>query len=165
MRNFKRVIFYLLLNVIVSASTTWLVITVMLNFGFLTNYRLTDMPSEILATPIYDPMVVEVVVSDVVNISNLIGAGDLENEYVEIQHVGEDELSLEGWKLVDEQNFIFTFPGLTLHSGGVVRVYTKAGPLSAIELYWGLDGAIWASGERVVLLDAGGEPRSSFEVP
>lgn len=163
--NFKRVSFYLVLNIVVSALTTWLVVSLMLRFDMLPAYGTAVLPVDQVDAPAYDALAAEVVVSEVVKISNVIGAGDIENEYVEIQHLGENELAMEGWQLVDEQGNTFTFPGLTLHSRGAVRVYTKSGPLSAIELYWGLDGSVWTSGERVVLLDADGEPNTSIEVP
>ncbi len=163
--NIKRVGFYLILNILVSAITTWVVVSLLLNNGVLPSLGSDNLSNDGVNTPIYDPLLAELIVSDVVKISNLIGAGDISNEYVEIEHIGDEELSMEGWQLVDEQNNIFNFPGLTLHSGGVVRVYTKAGPLSAIELYWGLDGSVWNSGERVVLLDAEGEAKASLIVP
>ena len=162
--NFKRVSFYLILNIVVSALTTWLVVSLMLRFDVLPAFGTAEIliPAD---SPGFDSLAAGVVTSDIVEISNVIGAGDIDIEYVEIQHIGEIELALEGWELVDEQGNTFTFPGLTLHSGGAVRVYSKVGPLSAIELYWGLDGSVCNSGERVVLLDAENEPQASFEVP
>ncbi len=163
--NFKRVSFYLVLNIIVSALTTWLVVSLMLRFGVLPAYGNPAAISNQDDNQGFDTLAVDIVISDIVEISNVIGAGDIEIEYVEIQHLGEIELALEGWQLLDEQGNTFTFPGLTLHSGGAVRVYSKVGPLSAIELYWGLDGSVWSSGERVILLDSKGEPQASYEVP
>lgn len=164
--NFKRVVFYLILNVFVSALTTWIVVSLMLNFNVLKGFdAISSNETSGIGAGISQQSQSDLPLTEDVVITNVIGAGNLENEYVELQQKGDIEVNMEGWQLVDEQGNTYTFPGLTLHSGGAVRVYTKLGPLSAIELYWGLDGAVWSAGEQVVLLDAENNLHASYQVP
>ena len=101
-------------------------------------------------------------------IDRVVAAGDLEKERVILKHRGEGELSLVGWRLQDEQGHEFVFPEflqLSLFSGGAVNVYTTTGTNSVIDLYWGLDQAIWSSGATVSLLDPQGVVRATYKIP
>ncbi len=101
-------------------------------------------------------------------IERVVAAGDLEKEMVVLKHRGDGELSLVGWRLQDGQGheFVFPeFPQLTLFGGGAVNVYTKAGANSVVELFWGLDQAIWRSGITVTLVDAQGMARGTYRIP
>ncbi len=101
-------------------------------------------------------------------ISSVTGAGDYESEYVLIEQQGEGELSMVGWRLEDEQQNIFIFPQfpqLTLYEDGAVRIYTKSGSSTVVELFWALDEAVWQSGETAVLRDPQGDVRATYEVP
>jgi len=98
-------------------------------------------------------------------ISSVVGAGDLNSECVLIQYVGDGEVSLAGWQLQDEEGNTFTFPGLTMFSGGAVTVHTAAGTNTVVDLYWGLEQAIWREGEQVILLDPDGNVAATYFVP
>jgi len=101
-------------------------------------------------------------------IDRVVAAGDLEKEMVVLKHRGDGELSLVGWRLQDNQGheFVFPeFPQLTLFGGGAVNVYTKAGANSVVELFWGLDKAIWRSGSTVTLIDSQGMTRATYKIP
>lgn len=101
-------------------------------------------------------------------ISSVIGAGDIETERVELQQHGQEELSLVGWRLEDEQQNIFLFPQfpqLIIYKNGAVNIYTKAGSNTAIELYWGMEVPVWQSGETVTLKDPQGNVRATYQVP
>ena len=98
-------------------------------------------------------------------INSIVGAGDITNERVNIRHIGKDEISLEGWQLVDEQGNAYHFPALTMFSGGAVTVYTKAGTDRVVELFWGLEAAVYSEGEQVVLMDPEGNPQAVYTVP
>lgn len=101
-------------------------------------------------------------------IKNIIGVGDLDTERVLIKFVGEGELSLVGWQIEGQNGNIFLFPEtprLTLFSDGAVYVFTKPGVNSAIELFWGKDAPVWNSGETVILKDASGTLRASYQIP
>lgn len=101
-------------------------------------------------------------------IDSVIGAGDLETERVLLKQRGEGELSLVGWRLEDGQGNIFAFPQfpqLILYKGGAVNVYTKAGNNSVVDLFWGLDLPVWASGKMVILRDPQGNERATYLIP
>jgi len=95
----------------------------------------------------------------------VVGAGDLGSERVRLSRLGPGEISLAGWKLVEEGGKVFTFPQLTLFEGGAVDLYTKRGQLTPVILYWGLDEPVWESGEKVTLLDSQGKAHATYLVP
>jgi len=101
-------------------------------------------------------------------IDSVIGAGDLNSERVLLKHRGEGELTLVGWRLEDSNGNAFVFPPnpqLILYRGGAVNVYTKAGNSTVVDMYWGLDHAVWYSGAQVILKDAQGNVRAVYKVP
>jgi len=98
-------------------------------------------------------------------IEMVVGAGDLDSERVRLSRLGPGEISLAGWKLVEEGGKVFTFPQLTLFEGGAVDLYTKPGQLTPVILYWGLDKPVWESGEKVTLLDSQGKAHATYLVP
>lgn len=114
--------------------------------------------AEATSTPV-DPGEVEV------SIALVIGSGVVEDERVIIQLDQGGELLLVGWRLEDGDGNIYNFPQLTLYPGGAVSVYTRAGADSVVELYWGLNSAVWESGETAVLRDPDGKIHSTFTLP
>jgi LysM repeat protein len=100
-----------------------------------------------------------------VSIDSVFGAGELASERVFLTRSGPGELSMEGWQLEAEGGQTFTFPQLTLFEAGAVNVYTKSGQSIAIALYWGLDQAVWESGETVILLDQNGDVHATYTIP
>ncbi|MRR52762.1 MAG: lamin tail domain-containing protein [Rhodocyclaceae bacterium] len=95
---------------------------------------------------------------------NVFGVGDYENEVVEITRDSDADLVLTGWKLRDESGKEYTFPNLTLKNGAI-RVYTRSGTDSVIELFWGQKEAIWQAGELVTLVDPQGTLQASYRIP
>lgn len=161
----RRMAFYLLLNVAVSAFTTWVVISIMLRTNVIPT---PGGPAE--GTAVSQPLAAEETSQAVMplgqlEINSIIGAGDIDNERVNIRHIGKDEVSLQGWQLVDEQGNAFHFPALTMFSGGAVSVYTKAGSNQVAQLFWGLETAVYSVGEKVVLIDPQGNPQAVYTVP
>lgn len=178
MQNWRRVFYFLLLNVLVSALTTWAVVTYLLN-----NYApsansaeptiviqpaeqsgdvVITQPSSTRAADTAEDL--EFTQGDL-EIKAIIGAGEYATERVEIMHVGEDEISLANWRLQDEDGHVFAFPALTMFSGGAVTVYTQVGTSTVVELYWGLEDAVWEIGEKAYLVDPAGDIRAVYEVP
>jgi LysM repeat protein len=101
-------------------------------------------------------------------IDSIIGAGDLDSERVLIKHQGGGELSLVGWRLEDDRGNAFIFPRspeLILYQGGAVNIYTKTGVNTVVDLFWGLDAPVWASGSTVILRDAQGNVHDEYVVP
>ena len=226
MKQWKRLFYYLLLNVLVSACTITAVLlfwerthpslpgglTVSQAFGFL--HRATATPTQAPLdqptpgpTPTEEYIVYQVISGDTfesiaeaynmspeeliqingftqsqpigegeilriparpkgsVVIDTVIGAGDLNSEAIILKHRGEGELPLAGWKLEDEQGNVYTFPQLVLFRNGAVSVYTMAGTDTVVDLYWGLQEAVWGSGEKVTLRDAQGQVRNTYLIP
>ncbi len=165
----KRLLGFLLLNVVVSTVTTFVVVSLMLRGDLLP----TGDAAPVVATSV--PVAVaqpdtgggEAVVVPLgqLEINTVIGAGDIDNERVLIRHVGQEELSLAGWKLRDADGNTFTFPALTMFSGGAVTVFSNAGPTSVVELHWGLEGSVWQEGELATLEDPDGNLQASYTVP
>ena len=98
-------------------------------------------------------------------IENVFGAGVLQLERVKIAHTSGGTISLEGWQLVESGGQVFTFPKLELFAGGVVYVNTRSGTNSPLDLFWGLETAVWEVGERVILRDEQGVQRAAFVIP
>jgi len=100
-----------------------------------------------------------------VTIRTIVGAGNLEVEYVEILNQSEGPVDMTGWQLTDEQSNTFSFPTLILNSGGAIKILSKKGTDTVIELYWQEDTAVWQSGETARLQDAAGEIVATYSIP
>lgn len=98
-----------------------------------------------------------------VEIRGVTGAGNLEEEAVLLINTG-GVARMAGWTLEDGEGHVYVFPDFTLHSGAV-SVHTKAGEDTVIDLYWGLDQAIWTPGKVITLRDADGNVQSTFRIP
>ncbi|MGD2058922.1 MAG: LysM peptidoglycan-binding domain-containing protein [Anaerolineales bacterium] len=97
-------------------------------------------------------------------INGLEGAGNLELESVRLLNKG-GEVSMAGWTLSDGAGNRFTFPEFTFYSTGAVEVHTRGGTNTTIDLYWGLDKAVWTEGKEIQLRDASAMLQSTFRVP
>ncbi len=125
----------------------------------------TITPTPTPPTPTKTPTPVTPTLAPQVVIVAVAGAGDLATERIDLTVQGGGAIALTGWQLKDEQGHSFTFPLYTLHPGGQLSLYTKAGSPSVGELYWGLSGPVWSSGETVTLVDAQGTVRATYRVP
>ncbi len=162
--NRRNLVYYLLLNVFVSAT-----VTVGILFWYDRNYRAVTQPSVLQAAPLSgdsDPVSTLNPQTDIaVKITSIVGAGTLNSEIVVVKFEGEGELNLASWQLKDEDGNIFKFPQLTLYPNGAVQVHTVTGTDTVIDLYWGLGDAVWSSGENARLFDAQGNLRAVYRVP
>ncbi|HSG26064.1 MAG TPA: lamin tail domain-containing protein [Anaerolineales bacterium] len=178
MRSWRRIVYFLLLNVLVSAVTTWAVVTIFLRDGSPlaeqsapTLVRQTASPDGQLVVTLpadsgSEPLDEDIeVVPEVLEIERVIGIGELDTERVIIQHIGEKEISLLNWQIQDQNGHIFTFPALTIFKGGNVNIFTRKGTSTVVDLYWGLDEAIWQAGEKAFLLDPQGEVKAVYTIP
>ena len=100
-----------------------------------------------------------------ITIRAIVGAGDINIEYVEIINQGKNPTNLTGWQHIDEDGHKFTFPALILNSGGAIKILSKAGTNTVIELFWRADSAIWQSGETARLVDSAGETITTYSIP
>jgi hypothetical protein len=148
----KRLIVYLVINVIVSALTTLVVLALWTRFTF------GEVP-EFGTNGSTESTVSQLTISAV------IGAGDLENEHVILEHVGSEDISLTGWRLSTDSGAEYRFPALVLHPGAETSVYTQVGDDSASSLYWDRQVSMWRSGEEVSLLDPNGATKATYTVP
>jgi hypothetical protein len=177
-KGLKRLGIYLLINVIVSAATTLLVLML---------WSRNQVPAALDPAPTTPPTDVQQAVGQggealevaeptatlpvgeavagLLEITNVVGAGDLTTERIMIRHVGDQELSLAGWQLQDSDGHTYRFPALTMYKDGAVTVFTKEGPSSVVELYWGLGDPVWESGEIATLLDPAENVQASYTVP
>ncbi|MCJ7626001.1 MAG: lamin tail domain-containing protein [Anaerolineaceae bacterium] len=163
---------YLLLNIFISALTTLLVLWLW------TRSQDSNLPAKIplqndagsitiQATPTQitqDPAPLPPTDQLVVLIQNIFGVGDIENEVVVIQRVGDGGLSLNDWQLEDADGSVFTFNELVLNKDGSVQVYTRAGHDTVTELFWGLTNPIWQIGETAVIKDSQGNIRATYTI-
>ena len=158
----RRLILYLLLNAFVSACVTGAIL-----FWYDRNFRSTALSSVPQAVnnssatqPTFNPQV------DIpVEIVSIIGAGTVSAEWVVIRNAGTESLSLAGWQLQDADRNVFTFPNLTLNSGGAVQIHSTSGTNTVIDLYWNETEPVWQSGEEAQLLDPSGNVRAVYKVP
>jgi Lamin Tail Domain len=160
----RRLILYLLLNAFISACVTGAIL-----FWYDRNYRATAL-SSVQPAPLtndqsnpqqtFNPQV------DIpVEIVSIVGAGTLNAEWVVVRNAGPESLSLAGWQLKDSNRNVFTFPNLTLNSGGAVQIHSISGTNTVIDLYWGESESVWQSGEEAQLVDPGGNVRALYQVP
>ena len=162
--HWKRIGFYLLLNILVSALTTWFVFTMVMRRTAVPAQPAAGNGATLQAEAAEDEEGAQQPLGQL-QINSVIGAGDIDTERVHIRHVGTEEVSLDGWSLEDEQGNTFDFPALTMFTGGAVTVYSKTGNNTVMELYWGLDTAIFSEGELVMLLDPDGNVQARYTVP
>lgn len=159
----RRLVLYLLLNVFVSACVTGTIL-----FWYHRNYRsttLTSVPPASVSNNPSAPQAFDPQVDIPVEIISIVGAGTLNAEWVVVRNAGTESLNLAGWQLKDSNRNVFTFPNLTLNSGGAVQIHTIAGTNTVIDLYWSLSNPVWDSGEEAQLVDPGGNVRAVYTVP
>jgi hypothetical protein len=159
----RKLFYYLLLNIFVSATVTGGIL-----FWYDRNYR-ASLPAVLQSAPASsnaEPVSTLNPQTDIpVKISSVVGAGTLSSEIVVVKFEGEGQLDLASWQLKDEDGNIFKFPKLTLYPNGAVQVHTIIGTDTVIDLYWGIGEATWSSGENARLFDAQGNLRAVYRVP
>jgi LysM repeat protein len=101
-----------------------------------------------------------------VEISEILGVGELEQEQVVIVNAGDQVADMAGWTLSGADGDSYQFRGYRLWPGGSVIVHSRAGqdgqPLSS--LFWGRSEPAWAAGEVVALRNAEGEVLATYVV-
>jgi len=160
----RRLLYYLLLNVFVSACVTGGIL-----FWYDRTYRAQLSPIPQAAVPAQDgstPAATLQLDADIpVEIVSVVGAGALDAEVVVIRYNGSGELALANWQLKDDDGNTFTFPQLTLFPNGAVQVHTASGSDTVVDLYMGLRDPVWESGEVASLYDLQDNLRAIYRVP
>ncbi|HZD10318.1 MAG TPA: lamin tail domain-containing protein, partial [Candidatus Binatia bacterium] len=128
----------------------------------------TAVPTE---TPTVTPTPTSAVeeASPLIEITEVIGIGDLTKEAVRISNGGARPLMLRGWRMEDEDGNVYTFVDVTLYGSGdagapSILIHTEAGQNGPSDLYWGQEAAVWESGETVTVRDASGALQASYEI-
>lgn len=162
----RRLLSYLLLNVLVSACVTGAIL-----FWYHRNYRSVSQSAVQQAAPLANQAMsapqatLDPEIDIPVEIVSVIGAGTLNAEWVVVSYTGEDQINLANWELRDEDRNVFVFPQLILHPEGAVQIHTASGTNTVIDLYWGESEPVWQSGENARLFDPAGNPRDEYKVP
>jgi hypothetical protein len=169
MNVLKRLIPFIILNILISAATTWAVlnwwttnrmpVSPAPSLEFIPSTPTTGTSSAVSNTTALPPGV------KVIEFSEASGAGSLANEMVGLRRVGEGELRMSGWRLEDGSGHRYTFPDMVLNKGGSVRIFTRAGSNTVNELYWGLKESVWVSGKTAGLYDDQANLRATFTIP
>jgi len=161
----KRLSFYLLINIVVSALTTLLVLIIWSRLtapdpidAFIENGTTNQSDA---ASPSPEPGEY----AGQLSIRTIIGTGDADNERVLIEHIGDQEVPLASWRLEDEDGNSYRFPALTLHPGGSVELFSRQGEDGVTQLYWNRNDSVWSVGELATLIDPNGDEQATYMVP
>ena len=174
MNQAKKLIFYVVLNIIVSAVTI-LCVLYLWETTRLKNLLIDRSvgPAEV-SQPASAQDQPEETVNLLIEIGEVGGVNNLATEYVRLIRPASDTgdtISLQNWRIKDENNHNYSIldqsglASLELHSQGAVNIYSKAGNSNPIELYLGLSDPIWQPGETVTLIDPDGEVHDTYMIP
>ncbi|MHC1739570.1 MAG: lamin tail domain-containing protein [Anaerolineaceae bacterium] len=157
---------FLLLNVLVSATTVLIVLLIWnATHPSVQSPQSLGTPSVFQSVQTSTPFPLPSLKTTLFEIQNVIGAGDLENEHIHFVYLGNDPLNLDHWQIKDEQNHKYTFPAFIIYKKGAFDLYTKAGQDSTIELYMAKTSPLWQSGETITFLDSAGNIRLTYAIP
>jgi hypothetical protein len=161
----KRWLPFLIVNIIVSAATTLLVLTIW-NRVNTANSIVPEYPPASAPDSPEQPVWGELPPLDtpVIAIANVFAADDLQNELLIVERIGEGELNLSGWQIIDQDKNAFVFPSIDLVKGQI-SVYSRPGTNTVNTLFWGSDEPIWSAGEIARIFDSAGQERAVFEIP
>ena len=108
------------------------------------------------ATPLPTPLPSEGELQ--IDVSEVVGVGQIDQERIVLTSVGDRRADMEGWTLSDQEGNVYTFPNFRLWAGGSVTVHTRIGTDGnpPANLYWGKLEPVWSPGEVVSLRDGQG---------
>ncbi|NPV84604.1 MAG: lamin tail domain-containing protein [Anaerolineae bacterium] len=164
MKANRHLIFYIFLNITISALTMlavlWIWNRVQQSHVAPSFYRQRDdcPPCDVSQSAL--PSNSEALIQ----IKNVYGVGNIDTEVVVIERNASDTLDLNGWQMVDENGNRYTFPRLSF-TKGEINIHTRPGINTPKDLYWELPYAVWSTGEKVKILDAAGNERASYVIP
>jgi len=98
-------------------------------------------------------------------IGGVFGAGDLQTEYVLIKNQGKATANLLNWSLQGKRGQNYSFPDLRLAQNGTVKLFSKTGTDTVLELFMKSDVSLWQRGDILTLKDANGKVQTNFQVP
>jgi LysM repeat protein len=99
-----------------------------------------------------------------IEITDILAAGQVDQERLIITNLGERLADMQGWTLSDGDGNVYVFPNFRLWSGGNVTVYTRIGQDGnpPANFYWGKLEAVWSPGEVATVKDASGSVVSTI---
>jgi hypothetical protein len=151
----RRLIYYLLLNIFVSAIVTGTIIF------FYDHARQSACNTNLSNAAVVPPGAQDVNV----NLAGVIGAGTITDELIILRNDGNESIILTDWYIKDSKGLTYTFPQLTLYPGGKVQVHSKSGTDKLPDLFWGRTASVWTSGELAALYDSKNIARAFYRVP
>ncbi len=117
-------------------------------------------------TPTDTPLPVSSSGELVIEITEVLGVGQVDQERVIITNLGDIIADMQDWTLSGAGGNVFTFPNARLWKQGAVTVHTGVGvdgsPPS--NYYWGRLQPIWSLGDVVTLKDAQGTVLATYTV-
>jgi hypothetical protein len=160
MKTRLRWFYFIILNIIVSATVTFAVL-----YYYDHYYNSSPVPAQSASIP--SPTSVEQVnIGDVqLEIISVIGSGVADTEIAVLQNKGEDAVLLTNWILRNGEGTYYTFPQVKMFKDGIVQVHTSAGADTPVDLYWGRTQPIWHSGDIASLFDTQGNLRATYIIP
>src|SRR5688572_25668184 len=150
----KRLLYYLFINVIVSACVTAGVL-----FIYDRYYRPATMPQVIVSQPTS-----QAGGAPNMEITSVVGAGIPSSETVILRNTGAGQANLKDWQLQDQDANTYTFVDVALLPGSSIQLHTLPGEDTQIDLYWGLTAPLWRSSETATLFDPSGAVRSVYQI-
>jgi LysM repeat protein len=101
-----------------------------------------------------------------IEITEILGVGQVDQERVIITNTGSRLADMEGWTLSDSAGNVYTFPNFRLWAGGSLTMHTRIGQDGSPpgNFYWGKLAPIWSVGEVAVLKDGEGVTITSYPV-
>jgi hypothetical protein len=160
----KRLWPYLLLNVVISAATMLIVLLIWNASHRPAAVETTSATSHPLVTPA-PTSTLPPLDKVLLQVDSVIGNGDPASEYIHISYLGEGEIDLKGWKVMNGNREIFTFPSFVLYKDGAFDLYSRTGTNTAIDLYINSVQPIWKPGETLTIVDPAGQTRLSYTIP
>ena len=174
MKNGSKLWLYIIINILVSAATILIVLLVwdwthpepdIVPLPAVTDTGIGESDNNNSFQPAITPSTQLIEEDFQMTIRKVVGAGNLDMEYVEILNSSEGAIDLSGWQLLDEDGNTFNFPTMILDRDGALTIHSKSGQDTVIELYWQSETPIWQSGELVQLLDQNGDLAATYSIP
>jgi LysM repeat protein len=100
-----------------------------------------------------------------VEIATIENAGNLQSETVLVVNDSNLAFSLLGWRLEREGGFTYSFGNIALFPGNGVRVHTRSGEDTSIDLFWGQNDAQWEPNSTARLINSQGVEVFRYTVP
>jgi LysM repeat protein len=101
-----------------------------------------------------------------IEITEVLGVGQIDQESVVITNLGDRLASMQDWTLSGAGGNVYTFPNFRLWAGGGVTVHTRVGQDGnpPANFYWGKLEPVWSVGDVITLKDAQGAVLATYTV-